>query len=87
MDYLLENNNDLNEENSKLYNLYAITVHVGQGNEYGHYYCILKISGKWFKFDDEIISVIYIVIFIYFFIVIYEQYNNSILDSFKTRNK
>jgi ubiquitin C-terminal hydrolase len=58
MDYLLDNKDkDLNEENSMLYNLYGITVHVGQGNEYGHYYSIIKIANKWFKFDDEIISV------------------------------
>ncbi len=61
MDYLLEKQEDLSEENSNLYNLYAITVHVGQGNEYGHYYSYLKISGRWMKFDDEIISVLILI--------------------------
>jgi ubiquitin C-terminal hydrolase len=36
-----------------LYNLTALVIHVGTGNEYGHYYCLVKISGKWVKFDDE----------------------------------
>lgn len=58
MDYLLEKQEkELNEENSNYYSLYGITVHVGHGNEYGHYYSLCKISGKWFKFDDEHISV------------------------------
>ena len=41
-----------------LYNLSAVVVHVGTGNEYGHYYCLVKISGKWVKFDDENVTVI-----------------------------
>lgn len=40
-----------------LYDLIAIVIHVGTGNEYGHYYCLVKISGKWVKLDDEQITV------------------------------
>ncbi len=42
---------------STLYNLSAVVVHVGTGNEYGHYYCLVKISGEWVKFDDENVTV------------------------------
>jgi ubiquitin carboxyl-terminal hydrolase 9/13 len=40
-----------------LYNLLGAVVHVGSGNEYGHYFCVIKIAGKWVKFDDEAVSV------------------------------
>ena len=79
MDYLLENKDkEINDENSNIYNLYAITVHVGQGNEYGHYYCLLKIANRWLKFDDEIVSVI---------IVFNTKHYKYILDNIKRRNQ
>lgn len=39
------------------YNLSAVVVHVGTGNEYGHYFSLVKVSGKWVKFDDDIVTV------------------------------
>jgi ubiquitin C-terminal hydrolase len=58
MDYLLEKTEkELNNDNSYFYSLNSIVVHVGQGSEYGHYYSLLKISDKWFKYDDEKINV------------------------------
>ena len=56
LDYLLKEKNKENEKT--LYNLSAVVVHVGNGSEYGHYYCLVKISGKWIKFDDENVQVI-----------------------------
>ena len=55
LDYLLKDKNRKNEKT--LYNLSAVVVHVGSGNEYGHYYCLVKVSGKWIKFDDEAVQV------------------------------
>ena len=54
LDYLLKNKNEYKEKT--LYNLFAVVVHVGSGNEYGHYYCLVKVSGKWLKFDDETVQ-------------------------------
>jgi len=55
LDYLLKDRNILNEKT--LYNLSAVVVHVGSGSEYGHYYCLVKLSGRWIKFDDETVQV------------------------------
>ena len=54
LDFLLK---DKSKETNPLYNLFAVVVHVGGGNEYGHYYCLVKMSGNWVKFDDENVSV------------------------------
>jgi ubiquitin C-terminal hydrolase len=51
LDFLLKEKEKYKE--NTLYNLFAIVVHVGTGNEYGHYYCVIKIAGRWVKFDDE----------------------------------
>lgn len=55
LDFLLKEKQKY--KNNTLYNLFAVVVHVGTGNEYGHYYCVVKISGKWVKFDDENVTV------------------------------
>jgi ubiquitin C-terminal hydrolase len=55
LDFLLKDR-EKNKENNTLYNLSAIVVHVGKDNSYGHYYCLVKNSGKWVKFDDEKVS-------------------------------
>ena len=39
-------------ENSVLYNLKGIVVHLGQGYAYGHYFALVKSRGRWIKFDD-----------------------------------
>jgi ubiquitin C-terminal hydrolase len=51
LDFLLKDSNKYGEKT--LYNLVSIVVHVGTGNEYGHYYCIVKLGNKWVKLDDE----------------------------------
>ena len=51
LDFLIKEKEKYKE--STKYNLFAIVVHVGTGNEYGHYYCVVKIADKWVKFDDE----------------------------------
>jgi ubiquitin C-terminal hydrolase len=60
LDFLLKEKEKYKE--NTLYNLFAVVVHVGTGNDYGHYYCVVKISGKWVKFDDEAVSVNYYLI-------------------------
>lgn len=57
LDYLLKERNNQNQNEKTLYNLSAVVVHVGSGSEYGHYYCLVKVSGKWIKFDDEAVQV------------------------------
>ncbi|CAD8148479.1 unnamed protein product [Paramecium pentaurelia] len=44
------------QKQTKTYELTTIIIHLGQGILYGHYICITKIQGKWFKFDDDKIS-------------------------------
>ena len=66
LDYLLKNKNNNNNEKT-LYNLSAVVVHVGSGSEYGHYFCLVKVSGKWIKFDDETVQVIFLINFLIFF--------------------
>jgi ubiquitin C-terminal hydrolase len=58
LDFLLKDKEKYKENTQ--YNLFAVVVHVGNGNDYGHYYCIVKIAGKWVKFDDDFVSVIFI---------------------------
>jgi len=38
--------------------LKAIIVHIGGGNHYGHYFAVLKNKGRWYKFDDEDITIV-----------------------------
>ncbi len=56
MDFLLKDKDKYKESTS--YNLISIVVHVGTGNEYGHYYCVVRIADRWVKFDDENVSLI-----------------------------
>jgi len=56
LDFLLKEKEKY--KNNTLYNLIAVIVHVGSGSEYGHYYCIIKVAGKWVKFDDDILTVL-----------------------------
>ena len=48
------------EENSprQRFILRAIIAHIGSGSQYGHYFCVLKNKGKWYKFDDQDISIV-----------------------------
>jgi ubiquitin C-terminal hydrolase len=55
LDFLLKEKTKV--KNNVLYNLFAVVVHVGTGNDYGHYWCVVKVSGRWVRFDDEKITV------------------------------
>ncbi|KAF8743699.1 hypothetical protein AX14_001225 [Amanita brunnescens Koide BX004] len=41
------------EDADRLYNLYAIVVHIGNGPHHGHYITIIKTHAQWFVFDDD----------------------------------
>lgn len=50
----LLNTTDSSEESDKLYELYAIVVHIGGGAYHGHYVSIVKTQEHgWLLFDDE----------------------------------
>lgn len=42
----------------RLYQLFAIVVHIGNGPNHGHYISIVKTMGTWLVFDDETVDVI-----------------------------
>ena len=44
---------DLLDDKIIKYNLYAINECYGHSKENGHYYCYIKISNKWYKFNDK----------------------------------
>ncbi|KAF8628216.1 hypothetical protein AX15_004004 [Amanita polypyramis BW_CC] len=41
------------EDADRLYNLYAVVVHIGNGPYHGHYISIVKTLGQWSVFDDD----------------------------------
>ncbi|KAK7464480.1 hypothetical protein VKT23_006650 [Stygiomarasmius scandens] len=41
------------EDADRLYSLYAIVVHIGNGPHHGHYISIIKTAGTWLVFDDD----------------------------------
>lgn len=58
MELRLCNTSDDADDPDKLYRLYGIIVHIGTGPHHGHYIAILRVSSRWFVFDDETIRVI-----------------------------
>ncbi|KAH7927259.1 cysteine proteinase [Leucogyrophana mollusca] len=42
----------------RLYELFAIVVHIGSGPNHGHYVSIIKTMGTWLVFDDETVDTI-----------------------------
>ncbi|TFK56352.1 cysteine proteinase, partial [Heliocybe sulcata] len=42
----------------RLYELFAVVVHIGNGPHHGHYITIVKSRAKWYVFDDESVDVI-----------------------------
>ncbi|KAF9532099.1 hypothetical protein CPB83DRAFT_848341 [Crepidotus variabilis] len=44
------------DDADRLYNLFAIVVHIGNGPHHGHYISIIKVAGSWFLFDDDQVS-------------------------------
>ncbi|KAF8913228.1 hypothetical protein CPB84DRAFT_1700845 [Gymnopilus junonius] len=41
------------DDADRLYNLFAIVVHIGNGPHHGHYISIIKTVGTWLVFDDD----------------------------------
>ncbi|KAH7338857.1 hypothetical protein B0J17DRAFT_717296 [Rhizoctonia solani] len=44
------------EDPDRLYELFAIVVHVGSGPHHGHYITIAKQRGQWLAFDDDVVE-------------------------------
>ncbi|KAG1742715.1 uncharacterized protein EDB91DRAFT_1127659 [Suillus paluster] len=44
------------ENPDRLYELFAIVVHIGSGPNHGHYVSIIKTMGTWLVFDDETVD-------------------------------
>ncbi|KIM47724.1 hypothetical protein M413DRAFT_40514, partial [Hebeloma cylindrosporum] len=44
------------DDADRLYNLFAIVVHIGNGPHHGHYIAIIKTVGTWLVFDDDNVS-------------------------------
>lgn len=42
----------------RLYELFAIVVHIGNGPHHGHYVSVVKARGTWFLFDDDSVETI-----------------------------
>ncbi|KAH9830514.1 cysteine proteinase [Rhodofomes roseus] len=54
----LFNTVDDTENPDRLYELFAIVVHIGNGPHHGHYVTIIKARGTWLLFDDDGVDVI-----------------------------
>ena len=53
----LFNTTDDAEDSDRLYELYAVVVHIGGGPYHGHYVCIIKTTDQgWLLFDDELVE-------------------------------
>ncbi|KAH9914909.1 cysteine proteinase [Epithele typhae] len=46
------------EDPDRLYELFAIVIHIGTGPHHGHYVAIIKSRGTWMLFDDDTVSTI-----------------------------
>ncbi|KAF8602409.1 cysteine proteinase [Ceratobasidium sp. AG-I] len=44
------------QDPDRLYELFAIVVHVGSGPHHGHYITIAKQRGQWLMFDDDVVE-------------------------------
>lgn len=55
LDFLLKDKGKYKQ--SSLYNLRSIVVHLGSGNDFGHYISLIKKGDKWFIFNDEKVEV------------------------------
>ncbi|KAI0801534.1 hypothetical protein C8Q74DRAFT_1173886, partial [Fomes fomentarius] len=44
------------EDPDRLYELFAIVVHIGTGPHHGHYVTIIKARGAWMLFDDDSVT-------------------------------
>ncbi|KAG5643496.1 hypothetical protein DXG03_000737 [Asterophora parasitica] len=52
----LFNTVDEMDEADRLYSLFGIVVHIGNGPHHGHYVSIVKTLGTWLLFDDDTVS-------------------------------
>ncbi|KAL1921920.1 uncharacterized protein VTP21DRAFT_10562 [Calcarisporiella thermophila] len=52
----LFNTSDDSEDSDRLYELFAIVVHIGSGPNHGHYVTIIKSMGQWLIFDDDVVE-------------------------------
>lgn len=55
MNFMLFNKNEYSI--STMYRLKSMIVHVGSGIQQGHYFSIIHKNNKWYKIDDETVSV------------------------------
>ncbi|TDL19381.1 cysteine proteinase [Rickenella mellea] len=46
------------EDPDRLYELFAIVVHIGNGPHHGHYVAIVRSRGSWVLFDDDTVDTI-----------------------------
>ncbi|KAF7791107.1 hypothetical protein EIP86_002068 [Pleurotus ostreatoroseus] len=44
------------ENPDRLYELFAIVVHIGNGPHHGHYVSVVKTRGTWYLFDDDTVE-------------------------------
>ncbi|KAI8884559.1 cysteine proteinase [Backusella circina FSU 941] len=51
----LFNTSDDTEDADRMYELWAIVVHIGSGPHHGHYVSVIKSNGQWLLFDDDIV--------------------------------
>ncbi|KAF9785228.1 hypothetical protein BJ322DRAFT_1108684 [Thelephora terrestris] len=58
MELRLFNTVDDTDDPDRLYELYAIVVHIGNGPHHGHYVSIVKAGGVWKLFDDDNVETI-----------------------------
>ncbi|KIP05525.1 hypothetical protein PHLGIDRAFT_128834 [Phlebiopsis gigantea 11061_1 CR5-6] len=42
----------------RLYELFAIVVHIGNGPHHGHYVSVIKARGAWYLFDDDTVETV-----------------------------
>ncbi|KAG2234960.1 hypothetical protein INT48_005114 [Thamnidium elegans] len=52
----LFNTSDDTEDADRMYELWAIVVHIGSGPHHGHYVAIIKNNGQWMLFDDDVVT-------------------------------
>ncbi|ORE03397.1 cysteine proteinase [Rhizopus microsporus var. microsporus] len=52
----LFNTSDDTEDADRMYELWAIVVHIGSGPHHGHYVAIVKSNGQWMLFDDDVVT-------------------------------
>ncbi|TPX42475.1 hypothetical protein SeLEV6574_g05588 [Synchytrium endobioticum] len=56
MELRLFNTADDTPDPDRLYQLFAIIVHIGSGPHHGHYVAIVKSQDQWLKFDDDCVE-------------------------------